>query len=337
MPAASFEDMVDGLSNEHVAERRSGRRRTQILSHTLHFVEHISKAIARVDGRESAFDARDEPGRYALERSEERHVSRERRWQRRVREQRAVEQLGDLPENALVDPRLQPETVDGLTEQFGTRAMPGDGQRRAARPLRIQTNGNPGRVAEGGDQCARARWVERAGRVEQKQAIGTKLSQGGSAVDQALRTVGMVVIDEAEMETSARLAHGLGRTNEILRIVHRVVHTEDRNARLGCTVHEPTDQILLNRLCADQETTTQGHPERRLGSALLEVANALPRTLDATVDGAIEAATAGDLEHMKTGAVEHLAGLELQRGWHPTSDRFLREKAQRGVDETSHQ
>ena len=74
-----------------------------------------------------------------------------------------------------------------------------------------------------------------------------------------------------------------------------------------------------------------------MGGALLEVANALPRTLDATVDGAIETASAGHLKDVKTGTVEQLAGLKLKRGWDATGDRVLRQKTQGGVDKTSHQ
>ena len=125
--------------------------------------------------------------------------------------------------------------------------------------MRIETNWDASGIAQGGNQCTRPRRVEGARWVEQQQAIGTELGQRGRTVDQALRTVGMIVVDEAEVQTGARLAHSFSRPNEILRIVHRIVHAEDRNARLGSTVDETTNQILLNRLRADEEASAQSH------------------------------------------------------------------------------
>ena len=358
MPTAPFKNVVDRLSHEDIAERRRGGRRAKILAHTLDLIEHIGQAIAGIDRGEPALNPRNQTGRHTLDRSKQRNVSGQGRRQRRVRKECAIKQLCNFPENALVDPRLETETVDGLAEQLGTRPMTrhgkrvggnrnrvgaraccleGNCERRAARTLRIEANWDSSGISQRGNQCTRPRRVERARRVEQQQAIGTELGQRGRTVNQALCTVGMIVVDETKMQARAGLAHSLSRPNEILRIVHRIVHAEDRNARLSGTVDETTNQILLNRLRTDEEAPAQSHAQWCLGGALFEVANALPRTLDATIDGAIETATARHLKDVKTGAVEQLAGLKLKRGWDATGARFLRQKAQRGVDETSHQ
>ncbi len=138
------------------------------------------------------------------------------------------------------------------------------------------------------------------------------------------------------MEARTGLADSRGRSDEIFGIVHRVVHAEDRYARLGGSVDEAANQILLDRLCADEEPTAQRHPERRLGGAPLQRADALPRTLDATFDGAIKAAPTRYLKDMETRAVKQLAGFELQRSRHASSNRFLRQKPQGSVNKTSH-
>ena len=180
--------MVDRLAGNHFAERRGSRRRAEVFAHALNLVEHLGEAVTRIDRLEAALDASDEPGGHALEGSLQRDVRGQRRRQRGVGKQRAVEHLGDLPEHALVDARLETKAIDRLAEQLGagavagdgkriggdgdrisasTGGLDGDGERRTARALRVEADGDARGVAHLRDECAGLRRVERTGRIEQ--------------------------------------------------------------------------------------------------------------------------------------------------------------------------
>ena len=139
------------------------------------------------------------------------------------------------------------------------------------------------------------------------------------------------------MQAGAGLAHGLDGPGKILGVVHRIVHAEDRDARLGGAIDEAANQVLLDRLRADEEPAAQRHAERRVRGAAAQIADALPGALDAALHRAVEAATAGHLKHVEARGIEQLADLKLERGGHTAGDLLLRENAQRGVDETCHQ
>ena len=137
MPTAPFKNVVDRLSHEDIAERRRGGRRAKILAHTLDLIEHIGQAIAGIDRGELALNPRNQTGGHTLDRSKQRNVSGQWRRQRRVRKECTIEQLCNFPENALVDPRLETEAIDGLAEQLGTRPMARDRQRVGGNRNRI--------------------------------------------------------------------------------------------------------------------------------------------------------------------------------------------------------
>ncbi len=173
--------------------------------------------------------------------------------------------------------------------------------RGAARPLRVEADGHAGGRDQPADQLARTCGVERAGRVLQQDAVGAHVGQAAGVLQQVVVTLGAVGVDEARVEAGARLAHGRRRHGEVVDVVERVVHAEDVDARLGRAQHEAAHEIVRGGTAADQERPAQRHGERG-ARAPAHRADALPRALEATLDGGREAAAARDLER----AVPHL-------------------------------
>ena len=118
----------------------------------------------------------------------------------------------------------------------------------------------------------------------------------------------------------------------------RALQTFEAN-RAQTEVQASPNAALLKRASGGRlnfALSAQGHPERRALGAPLEVADPLPGALRAALDGGVEAAAPGHLEHVEAGLVEALAGLELERRRDAPGERLLREQAQAGVDETRH-
>ena len=118
-------------------------------------------------------------------------------------------------------------------------------------------------------------------------------------------------------------------------VVERVVQPEDVDAAVGRDGDEAADDVDADGPRADEEAAAERERERRLRPRL-DRADPLPRALDAALDRAVEAASAGDLEIGEPGRVEDLGDPQQLRGRHRAGERLLPEQAQRRVDEPRH-
>ena len=146
---------------------------------------------------------------------------------------------------------------------------------------------------------------------------------------------GAGAVDEAGVELAPGRGDRLARLLQVRDVVQRVVQAEDVDPALGGASDESPDEIAADGPRADEKAAAERHRERRLGAGL-ERANPLPRALDATLDGRVEAAAAGDLEVGESGRVEDLGQVELRRGRQHRRERLLSEQAKCRVDEGRH-
>ncbi len=354
-PAARAEHVLDRLGREDAPDRRGRRRRAAVVADAAHLLEHLVEAIGRADRGEPPLDGGDEPGGHGRERGAQRDLGRDRRRDRGGVADLGLDPACDLPADLAVEPGLEAESAQRLREQLGRRALGqhrdgvgggGDrvgtgagrldrhGEGRAAGPLRVQADRDPGGLAHAPDQLARGGRIERAGGVVQQHAVDAELGEPARALDEPA-SARSIRVDEPGVHARPGLAHGGDRADEVVDVVQRVVQPEDVDARLGRAQDEAADEIGVGRSWADQEGAAQRHHERR-PRARLERADALPGALDGAVDGAREAAAAGDLERGVAGAVEVLGEAQDARGRDPADERLLREQPDGGVNEAGH-
>src|SRR5207302_5760254 len=98
---------------------------------------------------------------------------------------------------------------------------------------------------------------------------------------------------------------------------------------------EAADEVVVHWTRADEEAAPDGQPERRLRAGL-QRANAFPRTLDAAANGAVEAATAGNLEVREAGPVEDLGDQQLVGCRQATRERVLAEQPDGRIRKSRH-
>ena len=261
----------------------------------------------------------------------------------------------DLPADLAIESGLEPEAAQRLRQELGRRplrehrhrvgrrgdrigagprGLDRDRERGAAGALGVQADGHARGLAQASDQIAGGGRVERAGRVVQQHAVGAELGEAARALDEPSASR-RVAVHEPGVHERAGLAHGGDRADEVVDVVQRVVQAEDVDPRLGGTQDEAAHEIGVGGARADEERAAQRHHERRR-RARLERADPLPRALDGPLDGAREAAAAGDLERGVARAVEVLGEAQDARGRDAPDERLLRQEPDRRVDEASH-
>jgi hypothetical protein len=215
-----------------------------------------------------------------------------------------------------------------------TGGLDRDGERGAARALRVQADGQSRGLAHAADQRTGGGRIERACRIVQQHAIHAELGQPPRALHEPAAARG-VRVHEARVHAGAGLAHRRDRTQQVLDVVQRVVQPKDVDAGLRGAEDEAADEIGVRGARTDQERASQRHHQGRRRAGL-EGADALPRALDRARDRAGEAAAARDLERGIAGAVEILGQSQDPRGRDTAHERLLREQPDRGVDEAGH-
>ena len=316
-PAARVQDVADGLAGEDAADRRGGRRIAALGAHAQQLVEHLVEPVLGARRRAGCARCRRRrrSARSRARRAGPRAARRAGRWRRRRRARprsrarpprrasRSSPASKPSPESAWPSSSAAGRVVSIATgirrgrDGIGARArrLDRDGQRGAARPLRVEADGHAGGGDQLADQLAGAGRVERARGVLQQDAVGAHVGQPARVLEQVVVALGPVGVDEARVEARARLAHGGGGHGEVVDVVERVVHAEDVDARLRGAQHEAAHEIVRRGPAADQERAAQRHRERRARAAA-HGADALPGTLQAALDGGREAAAARDLE-----------------------------------------
>src|SRR5439155_10724643 len=117
----------------------------------------------------------------------------------------------------------------------------------------------------------------------------------------------------------ARVGDRRGGLAQIRDVVERIVETEDVDPVCGGGRDEAADEVVVGRPRADEEAAAQREPERRLRAGL-QGADALPRALDPAPDGAVEAASARDLEVREARPVQDLGDAKLVCGRQSTGE-----------------
>jgi hypothetical protein len=161
----------------------------------------------------------------------------------------------------------------------------------------------------------------------EEDAHRAELGQHPRALDQRLDLAGAPgAVDEPGLEVAVGGDDRLRGLAQVGDVVERVVEAEDVDPVLRRRCDEAAREVGVDGTRADEEAATQREPERRL-DARLQRADPLPRALDATLDGRVEAPAARDLEVRKAGLVEDLGEPELLRRRHPSRKRLLAEQA----------
>ena len=268
-----------------------------------------------------------------------------------------VDEVGCLPEDVGVDVAVEAEPCERLRQHLARGAVqrqrdrvdrasdqlgsgPGrldrGGERVSARSLAVDGDGKPAFGLQPLHQLVRAVRRQRAGRVVQDDAGGAESGQLARLLDEKLCVAGTPgAVDQAALQLLAGCEHGVGRRAQVVDVVHRIVEAEDVDAVGRRAGDEAADDVVLDRMRADQEATAKCKCQRRLG-AHLDRADALPGTLHAAPDRRLEAAATGDVQIGEAGAVEQLGKLvQVARGDAP-GQRLLTEQANRGVYKCRH-
>ena len=231
--------------------------------------------------------------------------------------------------------RRERDRIDGARDQVGAAAggLERDRERVPRGALAVEADRQARQLVQLGDQLARARRLQQAGGIVQQHARGAELRHALRGLDERLAAVASV--QQARVELAPDVDDRLGRVAQVLDVVQRVVQAEDVDAALGRGGHEAPHDVAAERPRADEEAAADRQRERRL-RVRLQRADALPRALDAAMDGRVEGAAARDLEVREAGGVEHLRELEQRGGGHDARERLLSEHANRGVDQPWH-
>ncbi len=103
------------------------------------------------------------------------------------------------------------------------------------------------------------------------------------------------IVQETDHNLLAGRLHRLDRADEIRDVVERVVDPKDVDPALRGAPDEPANEVVVERLGADEKPASKRDRKRRL-AASGQCANPRPRALDPTVDAGRKAPASGDLE-----------------------------------------
>ena len=353
--AARGQHVQERLRREHLPDRRGERRPPHLGADVVELLDHLVEPVACTLRAQRRIDACDEAGGQVVLRRAHGDARRER-GDGLVADV-LVDDVRGIPERCDVDARVEAHADERLRERLARDAVQRQREREdragdqlcagacgrerrregaAARALDVDADRQPARLGERADEVLRPVRLERAGRVVQEHADGAELGQRLRALDERVdRARRAGAVDEPRLEVAFRGDDRLGGLAQVRDVVQRVVQAEDVDAVLGGRRDEAAREVGVDRTRADEEAAAEGEPERRL-HARLQRADALPRALDAALDGPVEAAAAGDLEVGEPGAVEDLGEPELLGGRDLARERLLPEQADGGVGERRH-
>jgi hypothetical protein len=252
-----------------------------------------------------------------------------------------VDKLGRVPDRVHVDPGVMADAGERSRERLGAdpvrrqrdrvdrapdevdarpRRLERESERVPAGALAVEADGQPGQLAQLGDQLSGARGLEQSGGVVEHDARRAELRHLPRSLDE--RVVAARPVQQTRVELPPRGGDGLGCDLEVPRVVERVVKPERVDTALRGAGHEAPDEVVAHRPRADEETAADGEHQRRRRAAP-DRADALPRALGAAPDGRVERAAARDLEVGVSRRVEHLGEPEQLGRGHRTGERLL--------------
>jgi hypothetical protein len=209
-------------------------------------------------------------------------------------------------------------------------------ERDSTGALAVEADWQAARLPQPLDERAGLRGVERARRVVDQHSGRAELRQALRALEQHLDLAARPgAVHEPDRQLFAGFADRAGRFAQVPQVVERVMDAEDVDAAGSRAGDEAAHDVAGHGTRADEEAAPQRHPERR-GAARPERADALPRALDPEPDGAVEAASARDLETREPGVVELPDELVEPGRRDPLGQRLLGEEPDRRVDERRH-
>ena len=347
--------MQERLRAEHLPDRRRQRRPAALAADGCQLLEHLVEPVGRRVLAQPRLELGDQPCRERVLGRTNGHAGRERRH--RLVPQRDVHELRAAPESIEVDAGVQPDPGERLRQRLGGDAVererdrverdgdplgPGahglDRRREAdaAGALAVEADGQAARLAHALDKLAGLRRVERAGGVVDQHPRGAQLGQLVRALEQHVGLAGRArAVHETDGELLPGVPDRVGGLTEVREVVERVVEAEDVDAATRGARDEAAHEVGRDRPRADEEAAAQRHAERRR-AARADRPDPLPRALDSAANGAVEAASAGDLEAREAGLVELGRELVQPRRGDALGERLLREEPDRRVDELRH-